>query len=492
MAESEVNISLPEVPITAAKLCDTCGRSFAPDDPRKLCCTPECQKEHGKKKARERLAAKRPGGGVECLECNDGTRLHTLAFAHLRRHGLTTAQYLAKHPGAKLSSPKFAKAVARTKLGRLRINYTPMNRNGKPSVNRWETVRLRVANKSTVEISRLQECTQPPVFLPLQQLGLTSGSEPCFSFGQVFDRASIATLYDASGLKKIINFAQEVGMPFSVIERHLAPRSPKYGLSLKTARKIAEWRHQLFSYLMSNAGRTDDSPRQNRVLRTFFPNLKERYGFLREMLARIGQKDSAWTPQKLKIYLLEEAARGDKSVRQFLPWAVELMPFLENKLEQLRGPRPRYQQLAYQLIAEWLGTTPPIISVLVNPAQARGIKPIPPEQMRWLILNRRTTTLAAAQRLAEAEAVLAQRTRDAASQPKKGAGEPGRKRAKTTDEKIELAGKLLAQGKSERAMSTLLYPTHKHTPDSAYTNTRRLFSDYCPLIYAARDRHLQA
>ncbi len=281
-------------------------------------------------------------------------------------------------------------AIRRRKLGRLRINYIPKNRktkrNGKSPVDqRWETVELRVANKSLKEICRLQMVSHPNVFMPLQKMGLTSGAKMtlCFSFGQTFDRASIRALYHASGLKTITRFAQETGVPFATVEPHLSPRNNGRGADLDTVRKLAEWRYQLFSYLMSNSSTGGHSPGQNRVLRTFFPDLKERYGFLRGILAQIGRKDSAWTREKLKIYLLEQAARGDKSIRQFLPWAVELMPFLEKKLEPLRGPH--YQRLALQLIAEWLGSTWPTIAALTRPGC--NAKPISPDEMRVLILE---------------------------------------------------------------------------------------------------------
>ena len=479
MAVAKVSISLPEVTTSPKKLCDACGKEFYPDDPRTLCCSDQCKKEHDNTKQRERAAAKRPGGGVGCLECADGSLFHILAFAHLRRHFPTTApenvtaEYLAKHPGAELASPMFGHAVRRSKVGRLRINHIPKNRktrrNGESLVDqRWEMVALRVANKSPKEICRLQMISQPSVFLPLQKMGLTSGAQvtPCFSFGQVFDRASIRALYHASGLKTITSFAQETGVPFPTIEPHLAPRNKRQGVDLDTARNLAEWRHQLFSYLMSNSSTGAHSPGQNRMLRTFFPDLKERYGFLRETLARIGRTDSAWTPEKLKIYLLEQAARGDKSIRQFLPWAVELMPFLRKKLEQLRGPH--YQRLALQLIAEWLGTTQPTIADVIRPGcKAR---PISPDEIRVLILEWRLA------RATELRAKAASSGNGAGTKVKGKRGHKSGTFLGLTRKRLILAWYFEQQRTSRYAMAASLFPyTNADDVEQARRNTYNLF-----------------
>lgn len=69
-------------------------------------------------------------------------------------------------------------------------------------------------------------------------------------------------------------------------------------------------------------------------------------------------------------------------------------------------------------------------------------------------------------------------------------------RKQETDERIDLAGRLLAEGVqenrnvSQRSISLILFPDHKDTPDEAYQNTRQLFSRFRNEIQAVRDRYL--
>lgn len=69
---------------------------------------------------------------------------------------------------------------------------------------------------------------------------------------------------------------------------------------------------------------------------------------------------------------------------------------------------------------------------------------------------------------------------------------PGRPRDPETDRRIDLAGRLLTEGHSQSSMRFDLFPAQAHTPQAAYVNTRRLFSDHREEIYRARDRHLAA
>jgi hypothetical protein len=63
--------------------------------------------------------------------------------------------------------------------------------------------------------------------------------------------------------------------------------------------------------------------------------------------------------------------------RSFLPWAPELMPFLD--IEDVKG-RP-HRPLALELIAKWLKTTPWIIKHAISDAEL-----IPPDEMRAFLL----------------------------------------------------------------------------------------------------------
>jgi hypothetical protein len=71
-------------------------------------------------------------------------------------------------------------------------------------------------------------------------------------------------------------------------------------------------------------------------------------------------------------------------------------------------------------------------------------------------------------------------------------GTRGRPISKETFRKVDLMGKLKAQGKSLRAMKFDIYPEHKNTPDAAYDNVRRLASDYREEFEAATLRYQSA
>ncbi len=69
-------------------------------------------------------------------------------------------------------------------------------------------------------------------------------------------------------------------------------------------------------------------------------------------------------------------------------------------------------------------------------------------------------------------------------------------RKQETDDRIDLAGRLMAEGRregrqvSQRSISLTLFSDHKHKPEEAYANTRQLFSRFRDEIDAARDRYL--
>lgn len=96
-------------------------------------------------------------------------------------------------------------------------------------------------------------------------------------------------------------------------------------------------------------------------------------------------------------------------------------------------------------------------------------------------------------KLAEAERIIANVLPFPEARLKK-----GRPRDPDTDNRIDLAGRVLAEGESagksvsQRSMSLTLFPDRKNTPEIAYGNTRKLFSDHRAEIEAAKNRHLAA
>jgi predicted transcriptional regulator len=70
-----------------------------------------------------------------------------------------------------------------------------------------------------------------------------------------------------------------------------------------------------------------------------------------------------------------------------------------------------------------------------------------------------------------------------------GQRKPGRPMDEDTIKRLDLMGKLSAQGKSLRAMSLEVYPEKKHTPDAAYASVRKLASLYPDAYKSAKLRY---
>jgi hypothetical protein len=316
-----------------------------------------------------------------------------------RQYGIKrgVVERVLKQGGHKLRP--VGEAVRLAKIGRPRPTLTLATHPGERTVDKWKIVELRIAGKSNQEIAKLLNRAWPSIYIALRGMGFPVGTgvSACYSFGELFDRAALRRLRQISGFN-VTSLAEQLGVPFATLEVALSTRKSQSQMHLKTARKASEWRASLFRSLMSNAsrhpGRQTDKYGQSRVIVTFFPNLRARYLCLLEVLHQLGKKlrdNPEWSLDRLQQHLCEQAmgekagiSRGDL-FRRFLPWAPELTPFLAGKLQDLQGVR--YQRIAWEILAGSLGTTAPIISAVINPAQAQRIRPIPPEEMRWLILK---------------------------------------------------------------------------------------------------------
>ena len=374
--------------------------------------------------------------------------------------------------------------VRLVKIGRPRLTLSLRDPDRAP-VARWKIVEMKAAGMSNKEIARQLSRAVPNVFLALRKLGFPSESAgPLYSFGELFERCALRRLYTMSGLN-VTEFAQQVGVPFNTTWVLL--RGKKAGQpNVDTARKVSEWRSRVFQELMSTAvpHPKEGGYGQRRVILTFFPNLSERYEFLRRVLKRLGdplRQNLTWSKDDLQHYLCEQAmlqhagqASGDEFI-QFLPWAPALAPFLASRLDQLRGDR--YDKLAREVIGEWLKTTEPIIGSVIR--QADEFQPIPPQEMRWLILGAREVDKQREQ-LATVIPITAN-----PAKPKHAGGRPP---DPSTRKRIELVADLELQNLSLAAMALQVYPERKYSPKAAKANTRKLASKFRAEIEAAKRR----
>jgi hypothetical protein len=272
-----------------------------------------------------------------------------------------------------------------------------------PPVNLYAILKLKIIDrKSNKDISEALHRAQSQIYTHLKDMGLlrVKGVGTCYSLGELFDREAFRNLQRICGLSTT-QMAEVVGLSFARVDCALSRRSRPKELHFDIAKAALIWRDRLFRTMMSSASRYvgkkalgTGAYSQSRVIRTFFPNLRDRYLFLIKVLHRLGDTLSAkpnWSPTQLERHLCEQAILEQKGIskgnlyRSFLPWAPELMPFISQKLQDVRGSK--HKELTYKILGEYLGTSIATISILVNAAQAANVRAISPDQMRWEILS---------------------------------------------------------------------------------------------------------
>jgi hypothetical protein len=356
-------------------------------------------------------------------------------------------EQLFKQTGYKLRP--MGEGVRLAKLGRRRQNFEHPAHPGEGPASSWSKVKLYcIDRKSCEEIAKELNRAYPCVYWDLRDMGLPSG-RPCYDeWGEVFDREALRRLARISGLKPT-QLSPKIGIPFATLEAALSKRKPQQQLDLDTARKAVEFETSLFKQL-----RRGEHYSQARVIRTFLPNLSQKYSLTLGVLHRLSEaldRNSAWSVAEFKEYLCEQAFAETKGrvsgdmFRRFLPWAPRLMPFLESELGALRGVH--HQPVAWRVIAKSLGTTWEIIRRLTNRAQAQQVEPIPPAEMRAFILFSAGTNGHG-------------RTATEARPTKK-------RRTKDTLARFTVAAYLELQRTSEWDMGPILYPA-QNIRDNAY------------------------
>jgi hypothetical protein len=288
-------------------------------------------------------------------------------------------------------------AIRASKVGRPRLKLSVRDHPRAMAADKWKIVELKAAGKSNQQIAKELDRAQPSVYYALRKMGFPDGAgvTAYYSFGELFDRQALRYLKQISGLN-VTQLAKTLGMSFATLDAALSQRYPSRQIDFNTARRVSEWRADLFRQLMSNAAERSreqtDQYSQAQVLLMFFPHLRERYLLLQQILDQLAKKlreNPEWSQYELEQYLCERAMEEHFRKNQrdrfkdFLPWAPQLMPVLGRKLAALCGVN--HQQIGFDSMAAALGTTAPTISRLVNPAQRKAIKPILPDQMRRLI-----------------------------------------------------------------------------------------------------------
>jgi hypothetical protein len=309
-------------------------------------------------------------GYVICRVSDCGAKVGTLA-EHLRRlHDQTSAKYREAFPEA----PLFSRA-SREKLstaGRLPREIKSLRHHpGESPTRPWTIAALRVAGKTAAEIAKIigrQSDSVRHVCLRLQlpKCGYDLGSQ--VTIGRV------AKLFRATGLDRK-SFAHHFGIP-ERLASEIYPRFANRRLTPVHAGPIIEARdrliRQIFERNRNGGERRWLVPSIAGTLRALVPDLPQVSATLRALLAQSRaylRKNSGAQREQWQDWLCE------KERLHLLPLAVELWPFIEDKIQALRTRRD-LRKLGTEILASRFGVSLSVVhhSGATRPPQAERIE----------------------------------------------------------------------------------------------------------------------
>jgi hypothetical protein len=307
---------------------------------------------------------------VICRVSRCGAKVGTLA-EHLRRlHAQTSAEYRAAFPEA----PFFSR-TSREKLsvaGRLPRKIKSLRHHpGESPTRPWTIAALRVAGKTAAEIAKIIGRQSDPVRhvclrLQLPKCGYDLGSQ--VTIGRV------AKLFRAVGLDRK-SFANYFGIP-KRLAGEIYPRFANRRLTPVHAGPIIEARdrliRQIFERNRNGGERRWLVPSIAGTLRALVPDLPQVSATLRALLAQSRaylRKNSGAQCEQWQDWLCE------KERLHLLPLAVELWPFIEDKIQALRTRRD-LRKLGTEILASRLGVSLSVVhhSGATRPPKAERIE----------------------------------------------------------------------------------------------------------------------
>lgn len=384
---------------------------------------------------------------VICRVSGCGAKAKSVTPGHLMsHHKLTTEQYLRKFPGAPLISLALLQKL-RTARPDMRLGRA--HRGEKPT-RRWNVAKLLVAGKSPGEIGNSIGRSIARVKRIGRKLGLSSRPAR-YDLGVRLTRAQLAILQKATGLDGP-SFASRFGVPQWLTHgkavRAKQRLSPDHALAIITARdKIISDVYRL----AQNKGRGRYTGSSPRVLNSLVPHFPQAIATVRHLLAeRKVRSCEDW-----QNWICEQAATHHDGSISVLPLAIELSPWIEQRLGKLDKRRDLWR-LAVEILALRFS-----VSSSVASEKSRSL---PPSEMERLILR-----LDRDQRATQPGSAAA----PAKETQKRNRGRQEGSTSEDTKGRLNLIAALEKLGRPLRSNSSVIYPD---APASAETNTYSLAS----------------
>jgi hypothetical protein len=408
---------------------------------------------------------------VVCRECDK--KFRRLNGGHLAaKHNMTIEEYRTRWPGAPITCPDLRKnASRRTKKQMEAVRGRPRpelrsvrGHTGEGPLKPWPVICRVVQEHSYAalesefgrDFSTVADCAR--------KRGISG--KPCvYDFGKLFDTQAVQHLKKCTGLSAT-QMANEIGLPEPAVAELVRPNRAGQRVHPATAKKIIAWRDHLIEKLLATASKPDrvnDRYSGSRVLRTLFPDLRARHKLLLNVLG------------KLRMFLLREASAGademgehfcaeamlevsqgssQKTFATFLPWAPDLMPFLEENIGRIRRPGNLWP-VAEEAIARRWNTT----RAVVNGTRKARARTIPPGELRHLVQVRADSGGTAG-----------------SAAPKRRGGQRGDRRE--TLARITVAAHYGLKGVTQYAMAPILYPRHKESAEGARNAANQFFRSH--------------
>lgn len=254
----------------------------------------------------------------------------------------------------------------------------------------WDIVCLATQGVPHHEIAKKLDLPFMAVWSVLEAWGIV-GKPAFYDFGEPQTAKNVLQLATLTGLSQD-KIAELTGAPLTSarpnsaggrINRYCQKRADRR-IRPEQMKKIIVWRDGLLKFSGGDQSDSSGVRRQRRLdrsefLKTFFPNLGQKYKLLLAILRDIRKHLRTRDPdgKSLQDYLCDRAGFAT-----FLPWAPELMPFFEANVRRIEEPGDLAPIACEAIGARWAMSARIILAATFSSTGT-----IPPSEMRGLILG---------------------------------------------------------------------------------------------------------
>lgn len=304
----------------------------------------------------------------------------------------------------------YAKQAEQSRIENLKASWTEARRDehseklrGKPrpgrvngyeeSLDKWKLVCSLVKGDRYPEIGKKLHRNFATVRQSAIAMGFPKGGgdrrldSVLYNLGDPLDGSTVTALKNACGLSPQM-FAELTGVTSQNVRQITCSAYKQRRVEPETAAKIIGWRDGLISAALSVNWSKKKRGREGisgpAVIRTLFPKLGEKYQLLLKVLKgcrRWKEFRACVTAEEIGALLCDRAQLetgqdiSDKVFAPFLPWAPELMPFLNSNLVRITGSGPLCR-LAYEAFAVYWKLPPKTVAAVIQrQADAKVISP---------------------------------------------------------------------------------------------------------------------